>query len=140
MLAVGLPAHMDGTEHEVSRLARKFARDLGLRFGVRIELVDERLTSATAESAMRESGVAARKHKGLVDQVAAQHILQDVRGISFTYFTAADVVRHPLVARIVEAYERAEKNDPLRPPPARMVQPLAGREPRRPYPSRSRLE
>src|SRR5437868_594375 len=28
LLAVGLPAHMDGTEHEVSRLARKFARDL----------------------------------------------------------------------------------------------------------------
>jgi phosphate starvation-inducible protein PhoH and related proteins len=47
--------------------------------------------------------------------VRAQHILRGVRGISFTYFTAADVVRHPLVARIVEAYERAEKNDPLAP-------------------------
>ncbi len=47
--------------------------------------------------------------------IRAQHILQDVRGISFTYFTAADVVRHPLVARIVEAYERAENNDPLAP-------------------------
>jgi phosphate starvation-inducible PhoH-like protein len=47
--------------------------------------------------------------------IRAQHILQDVRGISFTYFTSADVVRHPLVARIVEAYERAEKNDPLAP-------------------------
>ena len=47
--------------------------------------------------------------------IRAQHILQEVRGISFTYFTAADVVRHPLVARIVEAYERAEKNDPLAP-------------------------
>jgi phosphate starvation-inducible PhoH-like protein len=47
--------------------------------------------------------------------IRAQHILQDVRGIAFTYFTAADVVRHPLVARIVEAYERAEKNDPLAP-------------------------
>jgi phosphate starvation-inducible protein PhoH and related proteins len=37
--------------------------------------------------------------------IEAQHILNDVRGIAFTYFTAADVVRHPLVARIVEAYE-----------------------------------
>ncbi len=44
--------------------------------------------------------------------IRAQHILHDVRGISFTYFTAADVVRHPLVARIVEAYERAESNAP----------------------------
>ena len=47
--------------------------------------------------------------------IRAQHILHDVRGISFTYFTAADVVRHPLVARIVEAYERAENTDPLAP-------------------------
>jgi len=44
--------------------------------------------------------------------IRAQHILHEVRGISFTYFTAADVVRHPLVARIVEAYEGAEKSDP----------------------------
>ena len=51
--------------------------------------------------------------------IRAQHILQDVRGISFTYFTVADVVRHPLVARIVEAYERAENNAPLAPPRAR---------------------
>jgi phosphate starvation-inducible PhoH-like protein len=40
--------------------------------------------------------------------VEAQHVLAGVRGIALTYFTAADVVRHPLVARIVEAYERAE--------------------------------
>jgi phosphate starvation-inducible protein PhoH and related proteins len=39
--------------------------------------------------------------------IEAQQVLQDVRGIGFTHFTAADVVRHPLVARIVEAYERA---------------------------------
>ena len=47
--------------------------------------------------------------------IESQHILRGVRGIGFTYFTAADVVRHPLVARIVEAYERAEKANP--PPP-----------------------
>ncbi|MFN7571055.1 MAG: PhoH family protein [Betaproteobacteria bacterium] len=48
--------------------------------------------------------------------IEAQHVLADVRGIALTYFTAADVVRHPLVARIVEAYERAEQ---AHPPPAR---------------------
>ena len=42
-------------------------------------------------------------HSGLIQ---AQHVLAGVRGIAFTYFTAADVVRHPLVARIVEAYEK----------------------------------
>jgi phosphate starvation-inducible PhoH-like protein len=39
---------------------------------------------------------------GLVD---AAQVLRDVRGIAMTHFTSADVVRHPLVARIVEAYE-----------------------------------
>ncbi|MEK8049638.1 PhoH family protein [Ideonella sp. DXS22W] len=42
---------------------------------------------------------------GLVD---AARVLDGVRGIAFTRFTAADVVRHPLVARIVEAYEAAK--------------------------------
>jgi phosphate starvation-inducible protein PhoH and related proteins len=40
--------------------------------------------------------------------VQAERVLRRVEGIAFTRFTAADVVRHPLVARIVEAYERAE--------------------------------
>ena len=39
---------------------------------------------------------------GLVDAV---QILRNVRGIAFTNFTSADVVRHPLVARIVDAYD-----------------------------------
>jgi len=39
---------------------------------------------------------------GLVD---AEQVLSGVKGISFTRFSAADVVRHPLVARIVEAYD-----------------------------------
>ena len=37
--------------------------------------------------------------------VEAERVLQRVDGIGFTHFTAADVVRHPLVARIVEAYD-----------------------------------
>jgi phosphate starvation-inducible protein PhoH and related proteins len=41
---------------------------------------------------------------GLVD---AAQVLAKVDGIAFTHFTSADVVRHPLVARIVDAYERA---------------------------------
>ena len=45
--------------------------------------------------------------------VQAQRILGGVRGIAFTRFTSQDVVRHPLVARIVDAYERhADEPDP----------------------------
>ena len=40
--------------------------------------------------------------------VEAERLLGAVRGIATTWFTSADVVRHPLVARIVEAYEAAQ--------------------------------
>ncbi len=46
---------------------------------------------------------------GLVD---AERVLRRVSGIATTRFTSADVVRHPLVARIVEAYQRAEQDRP----------------------------
>jgi phosphate starvation-inducible PhoH-like protein len=48
---------------------------------------------------------------GLVDAQAALH---EVRGIAFTRFGAADVVRHPLVARIVEAYAAHEVASAIR--------------------------
>jgi phosphate starvation-inducible PhoH-like protein len=38
----------------------------------------------------------------------AERILKGVKGVSFNYFSARDVVRHPLVARIIEAYETDE--------------------------------
>jgi len=49
-----------------------------------------------------------QKHQksGLVD---AMHVLRNVRGIAFSQFSSADVVRHPLVARIVDAYENAQE-------------------------------
>jgi len=50
--------------------------------------------------------------------VEATRILARVPGIAFTEFTAADVVRHPLVARIVEAYERAPDAAPSARAPA----------------------
>lgn len=45
---------------------------------------------------------------GLVD---AERVLRRVKGIAHTHFTSADVVRHPLVARIVDAYDAARKPD-----------------------------
>ena len=42
---------------------------------------------------------------GLAD---AERILKGVKGVSFNYFSSKDVVRHPLVARVIEAYERDE--------------------------------
>jgi phosphate starvation-inducible PhoH-like protein len=45
---------------------------------------------------------------GLID---AERVLRRVRGIATTRFTSADVVRHPLVARIVEAYDAARSDE-----------------------------
>lgn len=41
----------------------------------------------------------------------AINVLEGVKGISFTYFTSKDVVRHPLVQRIVDAYDKADKKE-----------------------------
>ena len=41
----------------------------------------------------------------------AEALLKDVKGVSFNYFTAKDVVRHHLVAQIIEAYDA---DDPAR--------------------------
>ena len=50
-----------------------------------------------------------RRRSGLTE---AESLLKDVEGISFCYFTEVDVVRHPVVARIIRAYERrSAEND-----------------------------
>ena len=72
---VGLPRHADGGEHEVARLAGKFARRLQARFGLPVAFVDETLTSAEAETRLREAG-ARPAPKGALDAHAAALILQ----------------------------------------------------------------
>jgi len=75
-LVVGLPISMDGTEHELTRRCRRFARQLESRFRLPVRLVDERLSSAAAEEALRAAGKGGRKHKLHTHQVSAQIILQ----------------------------------------------------------------
>ena len=49
LVVVGLPLNMDDSESDLSSRARKFARRLYGRFGVEVEMVDERLTSREAK-------------------------------------------------------------------------------------------
>ena len=74
-LIVGLPTHMSGDEHLMTRLARKFAHRLQGRFGLPVFLVDERLTSAWAASLLNDMGVHGHKQKPALDQISAQAIL-----------------------------------------------------------------
>jgi len=75
-LVVGLPTHADGTPHEMTRLATKFAERLQKRFNLPVAMADERLSSLDAEARLRETGRNAKSAKPLLDAVAAQLILQ----------------------------------------------------------------
>jgi len=86
-LVCGLPFSMDGTEHDLSRRARRFANQLHGRFNLPVSLVDERLTSFDADLRLREAGVKGSARKGLDDAIAAQQILQD-------FFDHADSTAH----------------------------------------------
>lgn len=75
-LVVGLPTHADGTPHEMTRLAQKFAERLQRRYQLPVSFADERLTSLDAQSRLRETGRNSKSAKPLLDAVAAQLILQ----------------------------------------------------------------
>jgi putative Holliday junction resolvase len=72
-LVVGVPVHADGTEHEMTQRARRFARQLEGRFKLPVAEVDERYTSQAAASALRGGGRRGRERR---DEVSAQLILQ----------------------------------------------------------------
>lgn len=74
-LIVGLPVHIDGTEHETTALCRRFGQRLNGRFGLPVYWVDERLSSVLAAGLLAEAQVLGRRQKAVLDQVAAQAIL-----------------------------------------------------------------
>ncbi|ALP51900.1 hypothetical protein Tel_01405 [Candidatus Tenderia electrophaga] len=80
LVLVGLPLNMDGTQHDMSRAARRFANQLNGRYQLPVELVDERLSSVEAENIISASRRDGRMKKGqskrAVDQVAAEVILR----------------------------------------------------------------
>lgn len=72
-LVVGLPLDADGGDTPMTRQARRFAARLAGRFGLPVEFVDERHTSAVAEHAMKPRGPV---DKAAIDAAAAALILQ----------------------------------------------------------------
>lgn len=76
-IVVGLPRSLSGTEGPAAAAARQYAEAVaGLVRPVPVRLVDERLSTVTAERALRNAGVAGRRHRAVVDQAAAVVILQ----------------------------------------------------------------
>lgn len=80
-LVVGVPVHMDGSEHEMTIAARAFIDELKARFTLPVHAAEERLSSREANARLREarrSGARPRRvRKGDTDSLAAQLILQD---------------------------------------------------------------
>jgi putative Holliday junction resolvase len=76
LLVVGLPLSLDGSETEVTQLCKKFARRLNGRFNLPVVLIDERYSSVEASQLLNQSGIKGRAQKVMLDQVAAQTILQ----------------------------------------------------------------
>lgn len=76
LLIVGLPLSLDGTETSVTQLCKKFARRLNGRFNIPVMLIDERYSSVEASDLLKQAGVKGRAQKEMLDQVAAQTILQ----------------------------------------------------------------
>ncbi len=75
-LVVGLPCNDDGSPHEMTALCRRFANRLKGRFNLPTILIDVRYTPSAASSVLNEQGVHGRKQKSVLDQYAAQQILQ----------------------------------------------------------------
>jgi putative Holliday junction resolvase len=76
-VVVGLPVTLAGREGASAAMARDYAQRLsGMIDPVPVELVDERLTTVTAERRLAQRGVRARARRAVVDQAAAVEILQ----------------------------------------------------------------
>ncbi|MBN8708153.1 MAG: Holliday junction resolvase RuvX [Verrucomicrobia bacterium] len=75
-VVVGVPRNMDGSFGPAAEKSRVFIEALKGKVSCRVIAWDERLTTVSAQRALRESGRKAKDQKNIIDQAAAQIILQ----------------------------------------------------------------
>ncbi len=73
---IGMPKNMDGTTGAAAEKARAFADKLREKVECTVRLWDERLTTVAAQRALHEAGRNVKQSRAVIDQVAAQMILQ----------------------------------------------------------------
>lgn len=79
LVVVGLPTSLSGRSGSTSAtMARDWATELAHLVAVPVELVDERLTTVTAQQALRTAGKRGKQARAVVDQAAAVALLQGV--------------------------------------------------------------
>ena len=76
MIVLGLPRNMNGTYGPAAEKVRAFAENLRARVACEVKLWDERLTSVAAQRSLHEVGRTVKQSREVIDQVAAQMILQ----------------------------------------------------------------
>ncbi len=76
VIVLGLPRNMNGTEGPAAAKARAFADGLRAATSCEVRLLDERLTTVAAQRALHDSGRNVKQGRAVIDQVAAQMILQ----------------------------------------------------------------
>ena len=75
-LYVGRPVHLAGHASDSTARAELFAKELGERFDLTVVLVDERLSTVSAQRQLRAAGRSARQSRSVIDQAAAVGILE----------------------------------------------------------------
>lgn len=76
-IVVGLPLNMDGTMSERTEITKKFVHKLKCKYNkIRIEVVDERLTTVSAHKTMNFLDVNKHKKRDIVDTISAVYILE----------------------------------------------------------------
>ena len=76
-IVIGKPVNMNATEGEMAQLAIEFAEELKKVTDIKVEMIDERLTTMQAERVLiEEANLSREKRKGIRDKLAATFILQ----------------------------------------------------------------
>ena len=75
-IVVGLPRHMDGRPGDTAPETQAFVKELRQHISCEVVTWDERLSTVAANRALQEAGKKSRSSKKIIDQVAAQVILQ----------------------------------------------------------------
>lgn len=75
-IVIGLPKNMDGTAGPATEKVRAFAEQLRGRVTCAVRLWDERLTTVAAQKSLQAAGRNAKQSRSVIDQAAAQLILQ----------------------------------------------------------------
>jgi putative Holliday junction resolvase len=74
-LFVGRPIHLAGHESPSTSKAELFAKELAQRYDLPVSMIDERLSTVSAQRQLREAGVSSKASKKNIDQAAAVSIL-----------------------------------------------------------------